>query len=155
MRALLYLNLDDAFQANDLLDSAGPVAQAERFASALDAQKAQPTERTFNISWGGDAGSAEMFHALPLEGRGKELLGGRGVGGSEAELAAVEKGIALLAAVVAGGGLLIGLLISWWAAARVTRPVTKLAEGAQKVSQGDLAARVDVKGSGEVADLAK
>jgi two-component system nitrogen regulation sensor histidine kinase NtrY len=155
MRALLYLNLEDAFQPNDLLDAAGPVTQAERFASPLDQQRAQPGERTFSISWGGDPASAETFHALPLQGRGGELLGVLLVGNSEAELAAVERRIALLAASVAAGGLLIGLLISWWAAARVTRPVTKLAEGAQKVARGDLDARVEVRGSGEVAQLAK
>jgi two-component system nitrogen regulation sensor histidine kinase NtrY len=156
MRALLYLNLDDAFQASDLVGSAaGPVPEAERFASALDQQRALPGERTFSISWSGDAGSAEAFHALPLQGRDSELLGVLLVGSSEAELAAVERRIAILAASVAGGGLLIGLLISWWAASRVTRPVTQLAEGAQKVSRGDLATRVPVSGSGEVAELAR
>ena len=155
MRALLYLNLDDTFQANNLLDSAGPVTQAERFAPALDQQRAQPGERTFKISWSGDAASAETFHAQPLLGRSGELLGVLLVGNSEAELAGMERRIGLLAAAVAGGGLLIGLFISWWAAAGVTRPVTKLAEGAQKISRGDLNARVDVRGSGEVAQLAK
>jgi signal transduction histidine kinase len=155
MRALLYLNLDDSFQANDLLDPNGPVVQADRFSSFIDQQRAQPAERTFTISWTSDSASAETFHSLPLEGRDRELLGVLLVGNSQSQLVAVERGIALLGAAVAAGGLLLGLLLSWWAAARVTRPVRKLADGAKRVSEGDLSSRVEVRGPAEMAQLAR
>jgi two-component system nitrogen regulation sensor histidine kinase NtrY len=96
-----------------------------------------------------------MFHALPLVGRNNELLGVLLVGNSQRELVAAEREIALLGAGVAGGGLLLGLLLSWWAAARVTRPVKKLADGAQRVSEGDLGSRVEVRGPAEMAQLAR
>jgi nitrogen fixation/metabolism regulation signal transduction histidine kinase len=51
-------------------------------------------------------------------------------------------------------GLFFGLLLSWWGAVRVTRPVRKLAEGAREVSQGNWNTRVDVCGSGELGRLA-
>jgi nitrogen fixation/metabolism regulation signal transduction histidine kinase len=51
-------------------------------------------------------------------------------------------------------GLLFGLMLSWWGAARVTRPVQKLAEGAQEVADGNWNARVNVRGSDEVGQLA-
>jgi signal transduction histidine kinase len=155
MRGLLYLNLDDSFQANDMTDATGLVAQAERFGPIVDQERAQPAERTFKISWSADAASAETFDALPLQGRDSELLGVLLVGNSERQLVLVERRIALLGAAVAGGGLLLGLLLSWWAAARVTRPVRKLAEGAQRVSQGDLGSRVEVRGPAEMAQLAR
>jgi nitrogen fixation/metabolism regulation signal transduction histidine kinase len=45
-------------------------------------------------------------------------------------------------------------LLSWWGAARVTRPVRKLAEGAREVSEGNWGARVDVHGRHEIGQLA-
>jgi two-component system nitrogen regulation sensor histidine kinase NtrY len=155
MRALLYLNLQDSFQANDLLDPNGPFVDADRFSSLVDQERAAPAERTFTILWTGDTASAESFHSLPLQGRDHELLGVLLVGNSQKELVAVERRIALLGAGVAAGGLLLGLLLSWWAAARVTSPVRKLADGAQRVSEGDLGSRVEVRGPAEMAQLAK
>ena len=46
-----------------------------------------------------------------------------------------------------------GMLLSWWGAARVTRPVQKLAEGAREVSAGNWSARVDVRGRNEIGQL--
>jgi two-component system nitrogen regulation sensor histidine kinase NtrY len=155
MRALFYLNLDDSFQAADLVDTSGPVDQAEPFAGTINQERAQPSERTFTVPYSDEAGAAEMFHALPLVGRNNELLGVLLVGNSQRELVAAEREIALLGAGVAGGGLLLGLLLSWWAAARVTRPVKKLADGAQRVSEGDLGSRVEVRGPAEMAQLAR
>jgi two-component system, NtrC family, nitrogen regulation sensor histidine kinase NtrY len=155
MRALLYLNLDDSFQANDLMDVSGPVAQADPFTATIDEERAQPSERTFTIPYSPEAGAGEAFHSLPLQGRDGELLGVLLVGNSQRDLVAVERRIALLGAAVAGGGLLLGLLLSWWAAARVTRPVRKLADGAQRVSEGDLGSRVEVRGPAEMAQLAR
>jgi two-component system nitrogen regulation sensor histidine kinase NtrY len=83
------------------------------------------------------------------------LLGVLLVGNSQRDLVAVERSIALLGAVVTCGGLLLGLLLSWWSAARVTRPVRKLAEGARRVSEGDLGSRVEVRGPAEMAQLAR
>jgi signal transduction histidine kinase len=154
MRALLYLNLDSSFQAADLIDVSGPVSQADPFTTTIDQELAQPSERTFTIPHSAD-GPAETFHSLPLQGRDGELLGVLLVGNSQRDLEAVERRIALLGAAVAGGGLLLGLLLSWWAAARVTRPVRKLADGAQRVSEGDLDSRVEVRGPAEMVQLAR
>ena len=40
MRALLYLNLDPAFQAANLIDSTGPASQAERFEPIIEKERA-------------------------------------------------------------------------------------------------------------------
>jgi len=106
-------------------------------------------------NWTPDAASAESFHALPLLGRQGELIGALLVGSSERERVLLERRIILLATAVAGMGLLFGLLLSWWGAARVTRPVRKLAEGAREVSEGNWSARVEVRGSNEISQLAK
>jgi nitrogen fixation/metabolism regulation signal transduction histidine kinase len=155
MRALLYLNLDPTFQATNLLDQSGPVVEGDRLAPFISEEREHPGARTFKISWTPDPASAEVFHALPLQGRQKELLGVLLVGSSQQKAAALERRIRMLALGVLGIGLLLGLVLSWWGAARVTRPVKRLAEGAREVSEGNWQARVDVRGGGEMAQLAR
>jgi len=154
MRALLYMDLDPNFQAANLVDPSGPVLQADRFASFVEQERQQPATRTFKISWTPDASSAESFHALPLLGRQGELLGALLVGNSQREVVLLERRILLLAAGVAAMGLLFGLILSWWGAARVTRPVRKLSEGARQVSEGNWGTRVNVRGRNEIGQLA-
>ena len=154
MRALLYMDLDPNFQAANLVDQSGPVLQADRFASFIEQERRQPATRTFTISWTPDASSVESFHALPLLGRQGELLGALLIGNSQREVVLLERRILLLAVGVAVMGLLFGLILSWWGAARVTRPVQKLAEGAREVSAGNWAARVNVRGRNEIGQLA-
>ncbi|HKQ86818.1 MAG TPA: ATP-binding protein [Candidatus Acidoferrales bacterium] len=155
MRALLYLNLDQSFQAINLIDVNGPVVQGDPFTATINEELARPSERTFTIPYTPEAGAAEVFHALPLQGRNNQVFGVLLVGNSQRDLVLIERRIALLGAAVLGGGLLLGLLLSWWAAARVTKPVRKLAAGAQRVSQGDLGSRVEARGPLEMMQLAR
>ena len=153
MRALLYLNLDPNFQAANLLDVTGPASQADRFAPYIAKQQADPSEQTFDVSWSANAADAESFHTLPLLGRQKELLGVLLIGSSQRESVILDRRIRALAFGVAGAGLLFGMLLSWWAAARVTRPVEKLVEGAKDVADGNWDVRVAVQGPSELRKL--
>ena len=155
MRALLYLNLDQGFQATDLISSGEAEAEPERFAPLIGEERAAPSPQTMRIQWNYDTASTEMFHALPLVGRQKELLGVLLVGNSLRNVVLVERRIRYLALIVAGVGLLLGAILSWWAAARVTRPVTKLVTAAQEVAEGNWSAHVDVRGRDEVGRLAR
>ena len=58
------------------------------------------------------------------------------------------------ALMVGGGGILLAILLSSWAAARVTRPVEQLAHAAQEVAAGNWNVRVELSGDDEVAQLA-
>jgi nitrogen fixation/metabolism regulation signal transduction histidine kinase len=58
-----------------------------------------------------------------------------------------------LAIGVAAIGILFGLFLSWWAAARVTLPVRRLAAGAREVSDGNWNTRVAVRGNDEIGQL--
>jgi len=155
MRALLYLNLDPTFQPTNLVDATGPANDAERFAPVIDKEKQQPGEQIARMHWTSDPASVEEFHALPLLGRQKELLGVLLVGNSQREAAILEQRIIWLALGVVGMGLLIGAILSWWGAARVTRPVRRLAEGAREVAAGNWNTRVDVRGGGEIGQLGR
>ena len=65
------------------MDTSGPVVDGDRFAPFIQQERQQPSEQTFKISWTSDPASAEAFHALPLLGRQKELLGVLLVGSSQ------------------------------------------------------------------------
>ncbi len=155
MRALLYRNLDPTFQAADLIDSTGPATQADQFAAIVQKEQQEPGEQIAKINWTADAANAEVFHAMPLLGRQKELLGILLIGSSQHDVVTLQRQIMLLSVGVVAIGLLVGALLGWWGAARVTRPVRQLAEGAREVAGGNWNARVNVRGRNEIGQLAK
>jgi two-component system, NtrC family, nitrogen regulation sensor histidine kinase NtrY len=157
MRALLYRNLNSAFTPTDLVDTSGIAiaADADRFAPLIGQELQQRAETTTKIYWTRDPASAESFHALPLLGRQGEVLGVLLVGSSQRDVVQLERRILLLAAAAAAGGLLLGAFLSWWAAARVTRPVQALVAGAEQVSAGKWSTHVSVQSKDEVGKLAR
>src|SRR5215467_7883782 len=152
MRALIYTNLDPAFQASSLLGEKIDSDQAERFAPIVEQlqkqQQPQPLVRT--IDWSSNPADAETFHAIPLPGRNNELLGIFFVGSSRRELVQLNQQILKTSGAVAAAALFIGLLVSFWISARITKPVEELAEGAR----GRWDTRIEVRGSDEVGQLA-
>ena len=60
---------------------------------------------------------------LPLRGRDNQLLATLLIENSRADLVALKKYIQGTAAIVGAAGVLLGLLLSFWTASRVTRPL--------------------------------
>ena len=77
------------------------------------------------------------------------------VGSSRKDLVTLVSFIRSLAVIVGGGGILLGVFMSVWFSARITRPLAKLATGAREVAAGDWAVRVDAKSRDEVGQLAR
>ena len=154
MRALLYRNLGQGFTPDSVSDVSGSVPQAAKLAPLIARVREQPHEFAETITWSADATSAETFHALPLLGRQNEVLGMFLVGTSRREQVELERRIRSVALIVAGGGILLGMLLSGWAAARVTRPVERLAGAARQVAAGKWDARVAVESRDELGELA-
>lgn len=154
MRALLYRNLEPNFSAAALSGANGNVAQAERFQPLIEQvqKQLQPAVRT--MDWSDDAADAESFHAIPLAGPNNHLLAVLLVGSSRSQLVTLTRQIVKISAVVAGGAMIVGLLVSLWIAVRVTRPVEELAGGAREVAGGQWDTRIDVRGSDEIGQLA-
>jgi signal transduction histidine kinase len=155
MRALLYKNLEPAFIPAALTDSSGRAKEAERFAALIEQVQKQPRELEQTIRWTADAASAETFLAIPLTGRQGELLGVLLVGSSRRDLVTLTNFIRRLGFVVGLAGVLLGVVLSWWVAARVTRPVERLAAGAREVAAGNWDARVAIGSRDEVGQLAR
>src|SRR3984893_7708429 len=153
MRALLYRNLEPNFVESALTDVNGGSDDPEPFRPLIEQvqRKPQPVVRTIN--WTADAASAETFHAIPLPGRNNELLSVLLVGSSRKELVLLTQRIVTIAAVVGAAAIFVGLLESFWVAARITRPVEQLVEGAREVATGRWDARIDVRGTDEIGQL--
>jgi signal transduction histidine kinase len=92
--------------------------------------------------------------AIPLTGRDQKLLAILLVENSRAELASLKKYIQGAAAIVGGGGVLLGLILSFWTASRVTRPLRSLASSVREVAGGRWDTRASRASSDEVGQLA-
>jgi two-component system nitrogen regulation sensor histidine kinase NtrY len=153
-RVLLYRNLEAGFVASALTDVNGPFEQADRLEPLIEQIQKQPRPTVRTIDWTENAGDAESFHAIPLMGRNNELLAVLLLGSSRKELVLLTRHILQIAAAVAGAALMIGLLISLWVSARITRPLEELAEGAREVASGRWDTVIDLRGKDEIGQLA-
>jgi signal transduction histidine kinase len=153
MRVLLYRNLQPQFSPEDMIGPNGP-GQADdlrRLKPLIEDVRKQRRERIRTIG-GGKA--AETVHALPLNGYEHNLLGVLLVASSRRELLELEASLRSTGIWVAAGGILVGIALSWWATARVTRPVRRLAESAGKVAAGNWDTSVAVASGDEIGQLA-
>jgi len=163
MRVLLYQNRSEHFSADSLLDPSAPAngvdaaRPADKFARLVEAVLQYNQEMTGIVSWSSDQADDEVFHALPLRGAGKDrpLLGILLVGNSRRSYVDLKRRIGAYALLVGGGGIILAILLSSWAAARMTRPVVQLARAAQEVAAGHWDTQVEISGGDEVAQLAE
>ena len=162
-RVLLYQNRGDHFSPDLLLDpganagAAEAARPAEKFAPLIEAVRKYDQEISGIVDWTSDRADEEVFHAIPLRGVGKDrpLLGILLIGNSRRSYVELKRRIRDAALLVGGGGIVLAILLSSWASARVTRPVVELARAAQDVASGNWNATVQIEGHDEVAQLAE
>lgn len=163
MRVLLYQNRGDQFSADLFLDpSAGNAASSatlhpvEKLTSLVNSVRQYNQQMIGVVHWSQDPADDEVFHAVPLRGVGKDpaLLGILLIGNSRRAYVGLKRSIRDSALLVGGGGILLAILLSSWAAARVTRPVEQLALASQEVTAGNWNTRVEVSGDDEIGQLA-
>ena len=155
MRAILYQNLGTGFSTQFLSDAAGNLQHAEKLAPIVQRVLREPQETTEIVHWSGNPADDETVHAIPLKGPEGQLLGVLLVGNSRRDYVALKQRIRSGALLVAAGGILFAILLSGWAAARVTRPVEELASAAREVAAGNLATQVHVNSQDELGQLAE
>jgi two-component system, NtrC family, nitrogen regulation sensor histidine kinase NtrY len=153
MRLLLYRDLPSS-SAAQLIGPSGPVTQAGALAPLLDQIRKTNGGGEITQTIGSGANS-EIIHAIPLTGLHRDLLGALLIGSSRAEMVRVESLLRSTGLIVAAGGILVGIILAWWATARITRPVHALAETAQKVAAGNWGATVEVASGDEIGQLAQ
>ncbi|MGA9545525.1 MAG: ATP-binding protein [Candidatus Sulfotelmatobacter sp.] len=162
MRTLLYQNRGERFAAELLVDPSESASEtgrpAEKLEPLVDAVRQSKKEASALVHWSGDKAEDEVFHAIPLlgadSGKDRPVLAILLIGNSRQSYVALMRHIRSAALMVGGGGILLAILLSSWAAARVTRPVERLAHAAQEVAEGNWNVRVDVLGDDELGQLA-
>jgi nitrogen fixation/metabolism regulation signal transduction histidine kinase len=129
-----------------------PLENSDAVAPIIQGVQAQQHELASIIRW--QSGDVSV-NAFPLTGEKNQLLGVLLVTSSRqiyTDLRAQIRAAALLAASV---GLIVAIVLSSWAAARVTRPVRELAAAAQEVAAGNWGASVEVNRQDELGQLAE
>ncbi|HEX5229455.1 MAG TPA: ATP-binding protein [Bryobacteraceae bacterium] len=129
----------ELFRAFDPTGSANPLVEDVR---------RQPREVT-------RVTAASSVTAIPLRGRDQQLLAILLIESSRAELANLKKYIQGTAAAVGAAGVLLALVLSFWTASRVTRPLRNLAASVREVALGKWDTRAKVSSSDEVGQLAR
>lgn len=152
MRVLLYRNLDPHFSPSALVNGGGGIGDLPNELRPLIEQVL--AGRHAAVRTIGQGTEAETFHALPLTSYEGNLMGVLLIGSSRRDLVLLEASMRSTAVWVASVGILIGILLSWWATARVTRPVRKLAASAGKVAAGAWDTTVEIPSRDEIGQLA-
>ena len=152
MRVLLYRNLEAGFSPSQLIDAAGPAASPALLRPLIEQVRLERRESSRIV---GSGAAAESFHAVPLPGLDNNLLGVLLIASSRRDLVELENSLVRTGVIVAAAGILLGILLSWWAAARVTRPMQRLADSAGRVAAGDWNTTVDVSSADEIGTLAR
>ena len=152
-RALLYRSSGQQFSPAALTSVSGAVDDPVKLAGLIRLVERDGEERSEVIDWAADPASTETVHAIPLTGRAKDLLGVLLVTSPRREIVDLERHIRSTALVVGGVGVLLGVLLSGWAAARVTQPLEVLADAAREVGEGNWWVQVPVTSSDEFGQL--
>ncbi len=152
MRVLLYRNLAEQFSPSELIDMHGVVRNAAPLRPLIQQVIQQRRDAVETI---GGSTEAETFHASALPGYENNLLGVLLIASSRRALVELEASVRRTGIFVALGGILMGVVLSWWASARITRPVRRLAESAGKVAAGNWDTTVEVASADEIGQLAR
>ena len=155
MRAMFYQNLGAGFSQQFLIDASGAVQPADQIAPIIQQLQQQRRETTTLVHWSSNAADDETIDTIPLTGRDNQLLGVLLIGNSRRPYVALRQHIRSAALLSGGAGILLAILLSGWAAARVTRPVEQLARAAREVASGNWNTQVAVTSSDEMGELAE
>ena len=155
MRAMFYQNLANGFSPQFLIDTSGPVRQAGQIEGIIRQLQQQRRETTTLVHWSSEVADDETIDAIPLAGRDNQLLGVLLIGNSRRPYVELRERIRSAALLCGAGGILLAILLSGWAATRVTRPVEQLARAAREVALGNWNTQVAVTSSDEIGELAE
>jgi two-component system nitrogen regulation sensor histidine kinase NtrY len=144
MRAMFYQNLGTGFSPQFLIDTSGTVQQADQVAPIIQQLQQQRRETTTLVHWSSREIDDETIDAIPLTGRDNQLLGVLLIGNSRRPYVELRQHIRSAALLSGGAGMVLAILLSGWAAARVTRPVEQLARAAREVAAGNWNTQVSI-----------
>jgi signal transduction histidine kinase len=154
-RAMIYRNIDPAFTAANLIDSNGPVLDANHYAGIVTQELKQPIERRQHLNWTAEASQSKYEQLLPLQGRTGDLLGVFLIEEPEVRRVAAMHFIMYLGLEAVLVAFLFGWLVKSWTNMRVNEPVQELTAATQELNKGNYTARVDNVGDDEIGKLGR
>jgi signal transduction histidine kinase len=154
MRTMFYQNLGSGFSSQYLVDPSGSVQSPAQLAELVKQVQQQAKETSEVIHWSSTADDDEVVRAIPLTGVDQKLLGILLVGNSRRAYVELGRHIRSAAFLALGAGIVLAVVCSSWAAARVTRPVEQLADAAREVAAGNWSAQAQVTSTDELGELA-
>jgi len=155
MHARLYQYRSSGFSPHDLIDPENTAEAPEKLAPIILAVQQRETAVTDTVHWSPDPEENESVQAIPLRGRDNRILGAFLVGSEQRPYVELARRIRSIALLVGGAGILVSVLLSFWAAARFSKPIGQLAAAAREVASGNWNTRVDLKSRDELGELAE
>jgi two-component system nitrogen regulation sensor histidine kinase NtrY len=155
MRAMLYQNLESGFSSKHFIDGSGRAQSTDSIVALIQQVQQQARELTALVHWSSNAADDETVDAIPITGLNHELLGVLLVADSRRPYVEIRQQIRTAVGLGSAVGVALAILLSGWAATRVTRPVGQLAQAARRVASGDWKAEVPVTSADELGELAE
>jgi len=151
---MLYETLGaEKFSPDHLISADGAPPNAKEFEPII--QQVQSGHHEARVVLRGGSSGGEIVNAFPLTGDHDQVLGILLLASSRQVYAELRNQIRSAALLAAFAGLILAILLSSWAAARVTRPIEELAGAAREVAAGNWNATVKVKTQDEIGELAE
>lgn len=151
VRAMLYRNFDPELRSSGLISAAGVTSLSASFEPLVSGVLQSGRETLATVV----SPAVETVDAIPLFGADHGVLGVLLVAASDREAAALLGRMHVSGLALGTTGVLLGILLSYVLARRVTRPVESLAAAAQEIADGRWNVRTDdVRASGEIGALA-
>jgi two-component system nitrogen regulation sensor histidine kinase NtrY len=144
-----------AFDATRLVSIAGPVTGAARYQTLIDSARntGQPASSVLYLTTRRE--DSVNATAIPLKSDTGVVLAVLTVAISRSGMVDAQQHIRAIAFGVAAAGILVAILASLWIAARVSRPIERLAQAAEDVAGGNWETRVPERGHDEISVLAR
>jgi two-component system, NtrC family, nitrogen regulation sensor histidine kinase NtrY len=114
----------------------------------------QHGEASASIEWGPELPQEQIVHAIALPGYSERVPAVLLVANSLERETALEKSVAKVSLLIAGLGVLVGIIGGGFVAARLSRPIKKLASAAAEIGQGNWDVRVEPGSQDEIGKLA-
>jgi two-component system, NtrC family, nitrogen regulation sensor histidine kinase NtrY len=155
MRVFFYQNLARSFSPQFLIAPTDGLDHSDLLAPLVQEVQQQGKESTMLLHWSSHAADDEIVDAIPLTSVDHRVLGILLVASSRRPYVELQQHIRSAALLSGGAGLLLAILLSGWAASRVTRPVERLARAAREVAAGNWNTQVSVRSGDEFDGLAR
>jgi two-component system, NtrC family, nitrogen regulation sensor histidine kinase NtrY len=144
-----------AFDAARLLTATGPTPNASRYQALIDSARKSGQQTSAILYLTSRREDSVNATAIPLKSDTGAVLAVLTVAFPRSGMVQAQQHIRAIAYGVAAGGILLAILASLWIAARVSRPIERLAHAAEEVAAGNWDVRVPERGRDEVSVLAR